>query len=154
MKINISQIPPEGLEINEDQDTTLLDLETADVNFVSPLAISCKVNKFGDILNVKGIFRARVKFRCSRCNENFSSEIKGEFERAYPLTIKEDSLDITDGIREEVILAYPLVLLCKKDCRGLCPQCGQNLNKAECSCKTEKGDERLNKLKEWKKKRE
>ena len=152
MKINISQIPPEGLEINEDQDAAPLEVGTADVNFVSPLAISCKANKFGNILIVKGTFRARVKFRCSRCNENFSSEIKGEFERNYPLTTK-DILDITDGIREEVILAYPLVPLCKKGCKGLCPQCGQNLNKAKCSCKTEKGDERLDKLKEWKKKR-
>ena len=152
MKINISQIPPEGLEINEDQDITLLGLRTADVNFVSPLAISCKANKFDNILNVKGAFQARVKFRCSRCSENFSSEIKGEFERSYPLTTK-DTLDITDGIREEVILAYPLVLLCKKGCKGLCPQCGQNLNKAKCSCKIENDDERLDKLKEWKKRR-
>ena len=152
MKINISQIPPEGLEINQDQDTALLELEIPDVNFVSPLAISCKANKFGDIINVKGRFRARVKFRCSRCNENFSSEIKGEFERDYPLGTK-DILDITDGIREEVILAYPLVPLCKKSCKGLCPQCGQNLNKAKCSCRPEKEDKRLDKLKEWKKKR-
>lgn len=152
MKINISQIPPEGLEINEDQDAAPLEVGTADVNFVSPLAISCKANKFENILNVKGTFRARVKLRCSRCNENFSSEIKGEFERTYPLTTK-DTLDITDGIREEVILAYPLVLLCKKGCKGLCPQCGKNLNKAKCSCKAEKDDERLDKLKEWKKKR-
>jgi len=152
MKINISQIPPEGLEINEDQDVALLDAGTADINFVSPLAIICKANKFDNILNVKGTFRARVKLRCSRCNENFSSEIKGKFERNYPLTTK-DILDITDGIREEVILAYPLVLLCKKGCKGLCPQCGKNLNKVKCSCRAENGDERLGKLKEWKKRR-
>ncbi len=152
MKINISQVPPEGLEINEDQDTTPLEVGTADINFVSPLRISCKANKFGNILNVKGAFRAKVKLRCSRCNEKFLSEIKGKFERDYPLTTK-DTLDITDGIREEVILAYPLVLLCKKNCKGLCPQCGKNLNKAKCSCKAEKDDERLDKLKDWKKKR-
>ena len=152
MKINISQIPPEGLEVKQDQDTTLLEVGTADINFVSPLAISCKASKFGNILNVKGTFRARVKFRCSRCSEKFLSEIKGEFERDYPLP-REDTLDITDDIREEVILTYPLVPLCKKGCKGLCPQCGQNLNRAKCSCKAEKGDERLDKLKEWKKKR-
>ena len=152
MKINISQIPPEGLEIEQEEDATLLELGMAEASFVSPLRISCKANKIGNIINLKGLFRAKVEFICSRCNEKFLSEIKGKFERDYPLA-KEDTLNITGDIAEEVVLAYPPMPLCGKNCKGLCPRCGQNLNKANCGCKAEKSDERLNKLKEWKNKK-
>ncbi|MBI2174769.1 MAG: DUF177 domain-containing protein [Candidatus Omnitrophica bacterium] len=44
-----------------------------------------------------------------------------------------DVVDITDDVRQEIILAYPMIPVCREDCKGLCISCGQNLNVAACS---------------------
>ncbi|MEA3328549.1 MAG: DUF177 domain-containing protein [Candidatus Omnitrophota bacterium] len=149
MKIDITLIPPEGLEVSGREDPALLELNTDDIDFVSPLAIKCRAVGTADGINISGLFEAEARFRCSRCAEKFFSNIKGSF--SFDRSIEEKTiLDITDSIREEVILSYPSVLLCKKDCRGLCLHCGQNLNRKKCKCKTTAVDGRLSKLKEWK----
>ena len=51
--------------------------------------------------------------------------------------LPEEELDITDDVREEALLLLPMNLLCSPDCRGLCPQCGANLNRETCSCTAE-----------------
>jgi len=43
-------------------------------------------------------------------------------------------LELRDSVREALILAVPAVFLCREDCRGLCPRCGQDLNEADCRC--------------------
>ena len=47
-------------------------------------------------------------------------------------------IDLSVGIRETIVLSIPIALLCKANCRGLCPVCGKNKNKEKCDCKTEK----------------
>ena len=44
------------------------------------------------------------------------------------------SIDLTDAIRDALTLELPLRVLCKEDCKGLCPKCGVNLNTGSCSC--------------------
>ena len=43
-------------------------------------------------------------------------------------------LDLNEVLRQDALLAAPVHVLCKKDCRGLCPTCGQNLNAGSCNC--------------------
>ncbi len=50
-----------------------------------------------------------------------------------------DYLDLAPMIREQVILAVPMQPLCREDCLGLCPQCGQNLNDRRCACPPAQG---------------
>jgi uncharacterized protein len=56
-------------------------------------------------------------------------------------------------LREQVLLAVPLKVICRQDCKGLCPQCGKNLNTESCSC-AEPTDERWSALKELREKLE
>ena len=49
-------------------------------------------------------------------------------------------MDLEAIIREQIILMVPLKPLCREDCRGLCPNCGANLNLESCDCKTDKSD--------------
>jgi len=51
-------------------------------------------------------------------------------------------IDIADDVRQTLLLAVPLKLLCSENCRGLCPTCGKNLNEGECSCRNDVGDPR------------
>jgi uncharacterized protein len=57
-------------------------------------------------------------------------------------------IDMADDVRQTVLLAVPLKNVCREDCRGLCPQCGRNLNDGACDCKETRVDGRWDKLKE------
>jgi len=61
-----------------------------------------------------------------------------------------DEIDLSDTIYEGIVLAYPMKSLCHEDCRGLCPSCGTNLNKKQCSCEKGKGDPRFRALRSFK----
>jgi uncharacterized protein len=52
-------------------------------------------------------------------------------------------IDLTPIVREEAILAMPIQPLCSPDCKGLCPECGTNLNTGTCDCEQERFDPRL-----------
>jgi uncharacterized protein len=61
----------------------------------------------------------------------------------------EDLVVDVDGVaREALVLALPGQVLCSDSCRGLCPQCGQDLNRGACECGGRETDERWNKLKD------
>jgi uncharacterized protein len=100
-----------------------------------------------------------VELNCSRClttfNQKFSESLhldyvlgrdpflsmekvelkSGDIDRVY---YTGPDIDLTIGLREAIVLAIPPAPLCKKDCLGLCPICGKNLNKEKCNCKSQK----------------
>ena len=45
------------------------------------------------------------------------------------------TIDLTEPLRQEIILHFPLVQVCSKSCKGICPICGKDRNKEECNCK-------------------
>jgi uncharacterized protein len=53
----------------------------------------------------------------------------------YPIPARTRDLDLRDALREELLLAVPQFVECSPDCRGLCPECGANLNAAPCGCR-------------------
>ncbi len=57
-------------------------------------------------------------------------------------------IDLSDDVRQTVLLAFPLKNVCREDCRGLCPRCGKNLNEGTCECRETLVDGRWDKLKE------
>ena len=100
---------------------------------------------------------------CARCLEPVVEEVSRTFDLFYsPLPkgvkpeearLKEDDAEIgffegeglflADVLREQVLLALPMKAICRSDCRGLCPNCGANLNHEECRCETHATDPRL-----------
>ena len=59
-----------------------------------------------------------------------------------------DSLELNDVFREQILLALPMQRLCKEDCKGICPACGQNRNQSECACRQAATDDRWAALKQ------
>jgi uncharacterized protein len=53
---------------------------------------------------------------------------------AYPVPPDATAIDLTPAVREELILATPQYVLCREECRGLCPRCGHDLNDGPCGC--------------------
>ena len=63
------------------------------------------------------------------------------------LIMKNDSVDIDTPLGEAILLSFPITFLCKEDCKGLCPMCGEDLNEGECNCVKKEIDPRLEILK-------
>jgi len=94
---------------------------------------------------------------CSRCLENVFTQLTIDLAElfSYPVaagaefSVSDDGiLDLAPLIRAEVLIAISGGVLCRPDCKGLCPDCGANLNLTSCSCADEQIDPRMAKLKE------
>ena len=75
-------------------------------------------------------------------------QLKEEDEFDEIIYYENDLLDLTEYILSQVVSSQPMKSLCKKNCKGLCPQCGIDLNKEQCDCMAHKIDPRLEKLKD------
>lgn len=136
MKVYIDQIPESGLELTESCDPSTLDLNRGDIRFTDPINISAQITKGINCLCVDLKIDATIHLDCSRCLEEFTAPKSLEIKLNFPIENKASGvIDLADNLREEIILNYPLKPLCRSDCLGLCPTCGQNLNKGKCNCK-------------------
>jgi uncharacterized protein len=108
-------------------------------------------------LYAQGALRATVGEQCVLCltdvQQPLTSRISDLF--IYPpenapedaLTVGDDAhLDLVPLVRENMLISKPIRILCRPDCKGLCPSCGQNWNEGPCSCLDESGDVRWAKL--------
>jgi uncharacterized protein len=119
-------------------------------------------------IRLRGELATSVEVICARCLEPVTQDVKHSFELLYrPLGTDagRDELSVTDAeaeigyyqgqgilledvLREQVLLALPLKITCREDCKGLCPQCGVNLNQQQCSCVIKLPDPRWSALEE------
>lgn len=134
MKIDISQISLEGVVFEENISASELDLETEEVKFQGPLSIKAEVSKINNavtvILNLSGL----ISLICGRCLEQFNIKFNKELKLYYPVDVGQKIIDLSDDIRQEIILDYPVKPLCRAACKGLCLKCGHNLNEGKCNC--------------------
>jgi len=86
-------------------------------------------------LVVRGTLSVELDLKCTRCAEFFSTTVTvSDFLRAYSASKDVDSVDIAADMREELLLHIPGFPVCGEGCKGLCAQCGADLNKGSCSC--------------------
>lgn len=117
-------------------------------------------------IRLRGKFAGEFQVPCARCVEPVATQLKGDFDLLFrpvgadagpsersisaPDTeigyYQKDSLLLEDVLREQVLLSLPVRTLCKPDCKGLCPRCGQNRNTQVCSCEEGPSDPRWNAL--------
>jgi uncharacterized protein len=113
-------------------------------------------------IRLKGRFRVTVETPCARCVEPVEIPLGADFDLIFrpadadaealerSITAPEteigyyqgDSLLLEDVLREQVLLSLPARTLCKPDCKGLCPRCGENRNTQPCSCDVGPADPR------------
>jgi uncharacterized protein len=119
-------------------------------------------------IRLRGKLATGLQLQCARCLEPVEQKVTREFDLLYrPLGVDagRDELSVTDAeaeigyyqnegilledtLREQVLLALPLKITCREDCKGLCPHCGKNLNLEVCSCAVPMEDPRWAALKE------
>lgn len=152
MLIKINEIPNEGLNLNYIEDPDNLDLGKG-VRTEEGISVNVKVTKYENIISVAGRIGGTLIMECSRCLKEFPYSINPSFHINYtPVEEfnkeehelkKEDldinfysgeSIEITDLVVEQILLATSIKPLCKQDCLGLCPRCGKDLNTGRCTC--------------------
>ncbi len=133
MKIKISEIPEAGLTVSERFNPVEMSLQTAELKFTAPLEVTATFQKERDTVLVQVEAAGNTEMVCGRCLEVYRQPFDGRFDLGYELKGKV-ALDITNDVRQEILLSYPVQFLCRPDCQGLCPKCGKNLNEGSCSC--------------------
>ncbi len=135
-----------------------------DLNLDS-LSGTVRVTRTGQGLLVQVKMSARTACECVRCLTDFQQPLEIDFSELYAfradavtdsgLVVPEDGrINLTPLIREEMLLSIPISPICKPDCKGLCPICGENLNETTCNHEDEVIDPRLAVLKSLLDKRE
>jgi len=134
MEVEISRLPREGVRLRSGEPASIIDIEGDDAVFDEPIDVDVFARLTGDTLLVKGTINARPRLRCSRCLEYYEPPLRRP-DYMFTITVRDgDIIDLTESIREDIIIAFPLKPLCSEDCKGLCPECGGNLNKGPCGC--------------------
>ena len=132
--------------------------EGVGVRLESPLTVDLRANqaRSGEIV-VRGTVVGTLAQECRRCLDPLEASLREEVifvfappdmlgaeengeVRVLPLGAME--VDLTEAVREEVIMAAPPYPLCDPECRGLCPHCGADWNKTTCACAVEEPDPR------------
>lgn len=176
MFLDIKELELHPVDFTEELQPDVLDLGE-DINQRSPLKANGRAelveehhgkHKIIKDIRLRGRIAANFELSCARCLEPVGQDVNREFELLYrPLGVDagRDEISVTDAeaeigyyqgdgllledvLREQVLLALPLKVTCREDCRGLCLHCGKNLNQEKCSCSVPLKDPRWEALKE------
>ncbi len=144
---------------------------TGDCVFTDPVDIRLGAKQMGELVAVEGRAISAVHMTCNRCLNDFETNLHAGFTLTYthrppeehttdddeemelqvekigliPFTGEE--IDLLTDVQSEIVMAIPMRPICSESCKGLCSQCGQNLNTGSCNCKSRSGDPRLAVLK-------
>jgi uncharacterized protein len=140
------------------------------VRLTAPAAVTGKVRLSGNEVFVSGHVDTRAQIECDRCLQPVEAPVSADFTLDYitgseyessevaELTEAEMSVAVFDGegldvdeiVKEQILLAVPTRMLCREDCKGICPECGIDRNTGECSCGADNIDPRWAALKNFK----
>ena len=125
-----------------------VDLGRSLLRFVEPVEFSGQATNTGRRIVIRGSAKGRATAVCDRCLEEFAMDLATPVDESYyrvdeapaepdddeRIYGEDDIIDISSDIEQAFVLTLPIRIVCRDDCRGLCPGCGGNLNAGECSC--------------------
>ena len=155
-----------SLEINDEYETSFEDLQLA-----APLQVKLKLSNTGGSILVKGNIKTKVVLVCSRCASDYEQVLDVPVEELFVsdnaddhradddevraedlcvFTYENDTIDLDELFRDNLLSSLPFRPLCSENCKGLCGECGADLNKEACRCqKSEETDPRWDALKKF-----
>jgi len=163
MFIDVRDLELRPLDFNEEFRPAIIDFGP-EIRQASPLTARGRAEAMEEyhggkqkaILDIRlvGSLATQLEVSCARCLEPVGRTVNRNFDLLYrpqgidggreelSVTAAEaeigyysgDGLLLEDVLREQVLLALPMKTVCREECKGLCPQCGKNLNQGECVC--------------------
>jgi len=169
LQFNVAQLLKERTEASRkfNIENAVITVDDLGLVLTAPLSGTIRLVKAaGDVL-VTGTLSTVLQLPCTRCLEPVDVPVTIEIEetfvpitdvatgmhRTLPADVDDTTLideahilDLTEVVRQELYVSQPNQVLCRQDCRGLCPRCGQNLNTGQCSCSPVEIDSRWSAL--------
>lgn len=115
-------------------------------SFIGPVNLSGVIRNRAGVVTLECTSDFTIRAECGRCLKRFERSFS--FKTEYVLVREcnsdndeyvvtpDDTLDLDELIACDIILQMPTKLLCREDCKGLCPQCGTDLNESCCGCES------------------
>ena len=141
IKINTAQIGPEGLHIDGEEDSAILELESIHgipVFRCSTIHYDLNATMVGQDLLVTGSAFVELETECVTCLDRIKVKVGDPKICVHIEKVPEEEVDMTPEIREDILLAMPSRFKCSENCKGLCSGCGVNLNTEKCRCSAKK----------------
>jgi len=138
MKLEVGEIPKSGLTLEEEESPRIMGEALDRVKYKEAIRVRISVNLVGRTLVVRGKLSTTAVLECNRCLKKYDYPVEvGDY--CLAVRVKGDeTVDLTDSIREDIILTLPMKRLCSPECKGLCPVCGHDCNVSACDCKKSK----------------
>ncbi len=174
-KVRIEDLPEKGLDLHfsdpkEQWNQYLCEIPALEFSIGEVVEAAISLQPVGRVIQVRGWVHTALDLQCCRCLESFSypltsqidvtlfpdedevQEEEIELESADLKTsfFSGDEVDLSGLIREQVFLGVPYKALCSEECKGLCSQCGTNLNEVDCGCDRKSRDSAFEALKNLK----
>ena len=163
MFLDVKELAVRKLRIRKTYAPGSIDFRSAEIKQIEPLEVMATAELLETQIRIEGNLETKIELVCARCLEPVVEEVSRTFDLFYaPVPkvekptidqLKDDETEIgfykgeglflADVLREQLLLALPLKVICQSDCRGLCPNCGANLNHEECRCETYATDPRM-----------
>jgi uncharacterized protein len=163
MRIHIEQITEKGLFLDfaeraESFPVLAQMIQDGECQFLGPIRTQLRAVKIRDFVEVEGTVETQIQLACGRCLEAFTTVVTNEFALTYIRQVPDvtaesepeevelnaedfglihfqgETIDLQEGIQEQVVMAFPIRPLCAEECKGLCQTCGANLNLGDCGC--------------------
>jgi len=170
MRIELANLEDGKGEFSSTYEAGQLELQDERVQLAGPVSINGRVKRSGAEVIVSGHIIGKLFINCDRCLTPLDMTLNNDFELEYvngsdyeelhdaELTEEQLAISVFDGVgidvdeivKEQVLLAVPTRLLCRDDCKGICPVCGSDKNTTDCNCEASSGDPRWDVLRSLK----
>ena len=159
MFITLAELERHRIVANRTYAPGTLDFHGEDFQQATPLEVGVTADLVGSEIRLRGSLKTHLRAQCDRClspteipvNQDFDvvyrQDSEAACERDDEFEVPKDELEVSffsgDGVElneilaEQVILSVPMKVVCREDCRGLCPVCGGDRNRIACQCESE-----------------
>jgi uncharacterized protein len=147
-----------------------IDLDGDEGRLKGPARVAGKLTKHIAHTDVEGVINAEIELECTRCLEKIDKNFEIPFQAAFVApenytqakeaelqagdldvsVLEGNEIDLTELVREQILLNLPEQVFCREDCKGLCEKCGANRNLINCNCLEQEIDPRWAALKNLK----
>ncbi len=155
MFLVLTHLPADGLKFEHQYETNELDLSQSEFALTALPRVRGRVTNIAQEVRVQGSLQATLAAECDRCLAAVTLPIDYEFDLYYlPVAAHADKagetellerdldvsfyqnerIELDELVLEQLELSLPIRILCQEECKGLCPQCGTNLNVESCNC--------------------
>ena len=158
MIFEIDEIPEGGLSFDLFARKEQFKIDHPDCFLAENVKIKGKIKRIGHEVFFAGELQTLLQVICTRCLKGFSLPVKNKIQVHFVPKVKyrsrgsefeiketdiekevyhENRIDLRGPVRDQVLLDVPLICLCRDDCQGICPMCGNDFNANQCECKNE-----------------